>query len=173
MSRPPRPCLNCRRSRADPAGGWGQLDCLNNFNVDCARLRSVARKHLGKGECVLCGHALHTSPINDSFARIPVVRLTLATSRRRHCLWSSRAPTDFFGVCVRIPRGPPAPAKSKTARSMLICGLRSQGDRRRTRVRDGGNFWLKTRARWKEISSTSVNVRVSFATREEILEQLR
>jgi hypothetical protein len=34
-------------------------------------------------------------------------------------------------------------------------------------------FWLKTSARWKEISSTSVNVRVSFATREEILEQLR
>jgi hypothetical protein len=34
-------------------------------------------------------------------------------------------------------------------------------------------FWLKTRARWKETSSTSTDVRVSFATHEEILEQLR
>lgn len=32
-------------------------------------------------------------------------------------------------------------------------------------------FWLKTRAHWKETSSAGV--RVSFATHEEILEQLR
>jgi hypothetical protein len=32
-------------------------------------------------------------------------------------------------------------------------------------------FWLKTRARWKE--TTSTDVQVSFATHEEILEQLR
>jgi hypothetical protein len=32
-------------------------------------------------------------------------------------------------------------------------------------------FWLKTRAHWKE--TASADVRVSFATHEEILEQLR
>jgi hypothetical protein len=35
-------------------------------------------------------------------------------------------------------------------------------------------FWLKTRARWKEsVSASSTDIRVSFLTHEDALEQLR
>jgi hypothetical protein len=54
--------------------------------------------------------------------------------RKGHCLWSGRAPVDYFGINVRVPRGPAAKLRSPRSTVTRTSSPRSPASRIRPRA---------------------------------------